>query len=90
MIYEDLEMEYKEKYANHRDAMLEASRKYDEKFEQVKVRLPIGSREKLKKFLNSDQNTLKDKDGNKVNSVNKLVHYLFNEQLAKIGESLDD
>ena len=54
-----------------------ANRKYEQKFEQVKVRLPQGSKEKINKYV---------AESNKYSSVNAMLKALIENE---IGETLD-
>lgn len=54
-----------------------ANRKYEQKFEQVKVRLPQGSKEKINKYV---------AETNKFSSVNAMLKALIENE---IGETLD-
>ena len=54
-----------------------AIKQYEQKFEQVKIRLPIGSRDKIKKYVT---------ESNKYTSVNSMFKSLVENE---IGETLD-
>ena len=54
-----------------------AIKQYEQKFEQVKIRLPIGSRDKIKKYVI---------ESNKYTSINTMLKALIENE---IGETLD-
>lgn len=54
-----------------------AIKQYEQKFEQVKIRLPIGSRDKIKKYVTKS---------NKYSSINAMLKSLIENE---IGENLD-
>ena len=54
-----------------------AIKQYEQKFEQVKIRLPIGSRDKIKKYVKSND---------MFNSVNEMIKVLIE---IEIGQALE-
>ena len=54
-----------------------AIKQYEQKFEQVKIRLPIGSRDKIKKYVKSND---------MFNSVNEMIKTLIE---IEIGQALE-
>lgn len=55
-----------------------ANKKWEGKVEQLTVRLPEGSRDKLKEYV--EQKAKNEPDNPKYNSLNALIKYLLTEE----------